>query len=540
MAGDSPPPQRLLRKHSVETPINVRRLAGLLNRHSDHSFSHFVLHGLCHGFTIGHSAAISGVHSSPNHLSAIRNMQYVSSYLTECCEAGQTAGPFPEPPFLCMQTSGLGVVPKSNGKLRVIHDLSSPDGSSVNDAIPRGQFSLHYDSVDTAIAAIMRLGKGSLLTKVDIRNAFRLCPVAPSDWHLLGIRWNGMYYYEKVLPFGLRSSPFIFNQLATAINWVLVHVGSLPDVMHYLDDFLDICPPSSSVAAKHKAIILDLFQFLNIPVATEKVEGPSTVLTFLGLELDTDRLEVRLPQSKLLALRRLVSTTLDQGCVLKRELASLLGHLSFASRAIPAGRTFLRRLYDLDKATSEMSSHRMLHLSASAKGDLSWWHQTLSTWNGKSFFLLEKWMPSADLQLQTDASGTIGFGAFFNGRWFRGDWSPQQLELSITYKELFAIVAACATWGIEWLRLRVEFQCDNQAVVECLKTGTSRSPAVMALIRTLYSICVKHNFLIRASHLPGISNTIADALSRNKMDAFRTFAPTAAERPDTMVQPITE
>ena len=179
-----------------------------------------------------------------------------------------------------MQTSGMGAVPKSNGKLRVIQDLSSPDDSSYNDAIPRGQFSLHYDSVDTAIAAIMRLGKGSLLTKVDICNAFRLCPVTPSDWHLLGIRWNGMYYYEKVLPFGLRPSPFIFNQLATAINWVLVYVGSLPDAMHYLDDFFDICPPSSSLAAKHKAIILDLFQFLNVPVATEKVEGPSTVLTF--------------------------------------------------------------------------------------------------------------------------------------------------------------------------------------------------------------------------------------------------------------------
>ena len=149
-------------------------------------------------------------------------------------------------------------------------------------------------------------------------------------------------------------------------------------------------------------------------------------------------------------------------------------------------------------------------------------------------------MPSTDLQLQTDASGTIGFGAFFNGRWFRGDWSSQQLELSITYKELFAIVAACTTRGIEWLRLCVEFQRDNQAVVECLKTGTSRSPVVMALICTLYSICVKRNFLIRASHLPGISNTIAVALSRKKMDAFRTVAPTAAERPDTVVQAITE
>ena len=163
--------------------------------------------------------------------------------------------------------------------------------------------------------------------------------------------------------------------------------------MHYLDDFLGICLPSSSLVAKHKAIILDLFQFLNVPVSTEKVEGPSTVLTFFGLELDTDRLEVCLPQ--LLALRRLVSTTLDKGCVLKRELASLLGHLSFTSRAIPAARTFLRRLYDLDKATSEMSCHRMLHLSASAKGNLSWWHQTLSTWNEKSLFLLEKWMTSS-------------------------------------------------------------------------------------------------------------------------------------------------
>ena len=165
--------------------------------------------------------------------------------------------------------------------------------------------------------------------------------------------------------------------------------------MHYLDDFLDICLPSSSLVAKQKAIILDLFQFLNVPDSTEKVEGPSTVLTLLGLELDTDRLEVRLPRSKLLALHRLVSTTLNKGCVLKRELASLLGHLLFTSRAIPEARTFLRRLYDLDKATSEMSSHRMLRLSALAKGDLSWWHHTLSTWHEKSLFRLEKWMTSS-------------------------------------------------------------------------------------------------------------------------------------------------
>ena len=46
-------------------------------------------------------------------------------------------------------------------------------------------------------------------------------------------------------------------------------------------------------------------------------------------------------------------------------------------RIPPSG---LRCLSALFKATSEISSHRMLHLSALTKDDLSWWHQTLSTY----------------------------------------------------------------------------------------------------------------------------------------------------------------
>ena len=60
----------------------------------------------------------------------------------------------------------------------------------------------------------MRLGRGCLLAKTDFWNAFRLCPVHPADCHLLGIAWQGRYYHDKVLPFGLRSVPFIFNQRA--------------------------------------------------------------------------------------------------------------------------------------------------------------------------------------------------------------------------------------------------------------------------------------------------------------------------------------
>ena len=139
------------------------------------------------------SAPLARLCSSSNHPSALRNRQFVSTYLQSSCDSSQTAGPFTQPPFPHMYVSGLGIVPKKNRKLRVIHDLSSPDGESVNDGIPREDFSPEYATVDMAIShnnIIMAVGPGAYLTKVDVRNAFRLCPVRPADWFLLGIYWE--------------------------------------------------------------------------------------------------------------------------------------------------------------------------------------------------------------------------------------------------------------------------------------------------------------------------------------------------------------
>ena len=155
-----------------------------------------------------------------------------------------------------------------------------------------------------------------------------------------------------------------------------------------------------------------------------------------------------------------------------------------------------------------MRNAQVLRLPTSASSDLQWWSSTLNSWPGKSFFLLEEWTPAPDLQFQIEAGGALGYGAYLSGRWLRGNWSAEQLERHITYKELYAILVACATWASRWTRMRTEVQCDNQAVVECLKTGTCRCPHVMTLIRALYSVCVKHNFLIRTDHMLGVTNSI--------------------------------
>ena len=84
-----------------------------------------------------------------------------------------------------------------------MNHLTAPCDSSINDFIDAKDFCLQYATIDDAIKICHTLGKGALVAKVDLKNAFCLCPVSREDWHLLGIHWQGKYYIDKCLPFGL-------------------------------------------------------------------------------------------------------------------------------------------------------------------------------------------------------------------------------------------------------------------------------------------------------------------------------------------------
>lgn len=103
----------------------------------------------------------------------------------------------------------LGVVPKKDGTWHIIMDLSFPQGSSINDYISKEDFTLHYATFDQGLTLVARHGKNALMAKLDIKHAFRLCPVRLEDRELLGIHWQGNFYIDLRLPFGLRSSPYL-------------------------------------------------------------------------------------------------------------------------------------------------------------------------------------------------------------------------------------------------------------------------------------------------------------------------------------------
>jgi len=134
-------------------------------------------------------------------------------------------------------------------------------------------------------------------------------------------------------------------------------------------------------------------------------------------------------------------------------------------------------------------------------------------------------------QIETDASGTWGCGVLFNNFWFQLEWSTDWKHMDIMAKELVPIALSCALWGALLPNKILEFKCDNRGLVDVINKGSSKERVVMHLLRCLWLFSAFHEITIRASHVPGVLNTAADMLSRNRAVRFLCDYPWAACNP---------
>nr|XP_045603192.1 uncharacterized protein LOC123761301 [Procambarus clarkii] len=400
------------------------------------------------------------------------------------------------------------------GKYRLLHNLSYPYTSeSVNDNIPRETTTVTYQSINDAVALVVRRSPGAHLAKCDIAEAFRIVPVNPSDYHLLGFAYGGRYYYEKMLSMGAAPSCRIFETFSNALQWILAEKFGVRDVVKVLDDFLFVSSTYNE-CLRSLRVFTALCERLGVPLAPppHKTEGPRPCLTFLGLEIDARRMETRLPDDKRTKYMAAMEDALRAESLPLRDLQGIIGKLQFATSVIPGGRAFLRRLHPLTRGVQRPS--RLCLLNAEAKLDLRAWQTFLGAFNGKTVFPPDGgWGSATALAMCADASSE-GYGLALGETWFRGTWPMDWSQLNIALLELYPFYMGISIFAPVLANKRLVCRSDNAAVVNVLQSLSARCPLLMQLVRPLAILLLTHNITLLPSHLPGKLNGVCDALSR--------------------------
>ena len=445
-------------------------------------------------------------------------------------EAGRILGPFDDAPFPNLRVSPIKVAPKKTpGDFRFIHNLSYPyDEEAVNTSIPRLRVSVQYSTLDDAISHIKEVGMGAHLAKTDIKLAFRIVPIHPDDHHLLGMRWNGGFYYDTTLPMGCSMSCAIFESFSTAIQWIANNKLGIPRMVHVLDNFLMIASSTGEVSTQLRKF-LDFCEECGIPIAPENTEGPDQKLAFLGITLDVTLSLAILPDDKLSRCRRLLREAMTRKTMTLKELQSLLGHLNFACRVVVPGRAFLRRVYALTQKVQKHYHH--VKITKEVRADFETWYHCLSEYNGRTSFLLDAVHTERALQLYNYSSKTIGYGAVLGTEWLYGTWREDWKAYDITFLELYPIVLSSILWGGRFSNRTIEFYTDNLALVSIINKCSSRKTHIMLLVRALVKSMLRFNFVFYAIHIPGVLNVLADALSRDQIGLFRSLHKEAVALP---------
>ena len=410
--------------NQLPTPVKHNRLDLYLNGY-DIVLRRYLVNGFKNGFSINNTNYTTN--NSDKVLSSAKlKPDIVNKKLGKEMKSGRIEGPFPVSPYNNPVFSPLGIVPKKvPGEYRVIHHLSYPEGISINDGISKENSTVKYASISDAIKHIVSFGKNCYLAKSDIQSAFRIIPITPQEYHLLGFKWENNCYFDRCLPMGASSSCAIFEKFSSSIEWIVKNYISNTAVIHVLDDFLFISSSYEDCQSSLR-IFLRLCEDIGIPISLEKTLGPFNILPFLGIQLDTISMCASLPQDKIDKFMTMIMKCLNSSSITLKELQSLNGMLNFACGIIAPARAFCRRLYNLSIGITK--SYYRIKITKSVKSDLLVWKQFLENYNSKTFFLDYKWLNSDVLKLETDASSTIGFGARFKNYWLADTWHPKCLN----------------------------------------------------------------------------------------------------------------
>ena len=392
--------------------------------------------------------------------------------------------------------------PKPDGSFRMILNLKG-----LNKYVEYKHFKMEHLN-----NAVLSMTPNCFMGSIDLKDAYYTVSIHPDYRKYLRFIWRGEVWEYQCLAFGLSPAPRLFTKLLKPVYATLRGQGHFS--VTYIDDsYLQGKTVEECQTNIHDTI--HLLTKLGFVINYEKSElQPTQTLKFLGFILDSKKMTIRVTEQKSEKLRQKVSEVISAKFLSIRQVSELLGLMVAYSIAVPYGRLFSLSL-EREKINAlkynKGNFDSLMTISESTVRDIMWWHDNINIVSAP----VRRAPP--EIELYTDASSTIGWGAVLMDTRTGGNWSPHDLTAynHINQLELFAVLLAIQSFINKLKNKHVKVHIDNITAVACINNfGSTRSDKCNHLARQIWEFAMKHDIWLSVGHISGVKNDSADGESR--------------------------
>ena len=507
-----------------------------------------VIRWLREGAKIGCVGEFRNPSTAKNSVSAVKEGEKISDAIADWLKKGFARGPVPLDKVQGkVKLNSLMTRPKPNGSVRIILNLSSPKGESVNDGICADDFPATMSSTTQWLRILKKAGRGCVIMKCDWADAYKHCHVHPEDLSLQWFSWLGMAFCELCLVFGSASSAGIFDALAKVVLFIVIKRANFPQdmVIQHLDDVVAAAPANSQLLENFDKAFIEVADVLGVKLASredpEKSFAPTHQGTVLGIKYDTQAWVWGLSDEKLARITNDIEQILLAEYAQQDEIWSIAGKIINVKPLVPGGKYMIDHIIRHNNFSEERSA--MIKLEPGFKAQLRFWQKILPLCSGNIK------IPDPDVQLPpwaiecfSDAAGGSwtnpgqGVGALdMNGWWVYLPWSKnintgklsitgKRLDRAMSVLELMGPLLVIAAGYIFCKNAAVKVYVDNQASVNIWKKGYSYNCKLSTtLVKAIHTVSVGLQCNFSVEKITRCSNAhayMADCLSKARFDKF--------------------
>lgn len=366
----------------------------------------------------------------------------------------------------------------------------------------------HHFKMETFEAALKLVKPNSYMASVDLRHAYYMVNIAPSDRKFLRFIWREEIFEFSCLPNGLSSAPRIYTKLLKPVFATLRQYGYKNTA--YIDDsFLIEDNKLDCKQNVHDTVIL-LKHLGFIIHDTKSVLEPCQKLTFLGNVIDSEKMLVFLPDDKVKLIKDECLQLFGKNESTIRNVARIIGLLVSSFQAVEFGPLHYRNLerekiLALKRVAGNFDSKMVI--SPDMKQDLLWWIDNIH----EQYRVIDHGNP--DFSITSDAS-LKGWGAVKHDVHIGGRWKCEEADNNINFLELLAIFYALKSFCKDCKSVHVQILSDNSSAIAYIRNfGGIKSDCMNELALRIWNWCCSREIWISAEHVPGKTNQ-ADKDSR--------------------------